>query len=106
MKENLSFFERLNHWAKNSISLKLITIGFLILILLIPTSMLTSLITERESLRNEAINEVSSKWGRTQLLGGPVLSIPYKYNYKNNDGELIAAIGYAHFLPDDVHVSG
>ncbi len=65
-----SLFERVNTWAKTSISLKLISIGILILILLIPSSMLTSLVYEREQYRDDAIREVSSKWGDSQTIGG------------------------------------
>ena len=89
--EKISTFERLNNWAKRSVTLKLISIGILILILLIPTSMLTSLIYERQSIRDSAIQEVSSKWGQQQTFGGPVLSIPYTIVVKDDK-----EIGRAH----------
>ncbi len=79
-----STLDRFNSWARNSVSLKLVAIGFLILILLIPSSMIDSLIYERMNLRDEATEEVSSKWGGRQTLGGPVLTIPY-YTYVKND---------------------
>ena len=104
--EKPSFFERLNNWAKNSITLKLISIGILILILLIPSSMLTSLITERKSLMNNAVNEVSSKWGSSQTIGGPVITIPYKFLTKDEHGNSITKIEYAHFLPENLQITG
>lgn len=104
--EKNSLFDRVNDWIKRSITLKLLSIGILILILLIPTSMLTSLIRERQDVRNEAIQEVSSKWGNRQTLGGPVLSIPYLVDVKDEKGTIVREKRYAHFLPDELSVSG
>jgi len=104
--EKPSAFERINGWARRSVTLKLISIGILILILLIPTSMLTSLVYERQSLRDGAIEEVSSKWGNPQTFGGPVLSIPYTSLLKDDKGNVETRILYAHFLPDELKISG
>ena len=104
--ENPSAFERLNNWARRSVTLKLISIGILILILLIPTSMLDSLIQERQNIRNNAIEEVSSKWGQQQTIGVPVLSIPYTVLVKDDKGQTETQIRHAHFLPDQLDISG
>ncbi|WP_420317067.1 cell envelope integrity protein CreD [Ekhidna sp.] len=80
--ENASL-DRLNRWIKNSVTLKLGTIGILILILLIPSSMIKSIIDERESLSLSAISEVSSKWADEQTMTGPVLNVPLIYEYQN-----------------------
>ncbi|MBP7653398.1 cell envelope integrity protein CreD [Candidatus Dependentiae bacterium] len=105
--EKLSFFEKLNYRIRNSITIKLIVIGILFLIMLIPVSMIQSLIREREYRRADTIQEVSSKWGNEQTITGPILSIPYKSYYKeNNNDKLITFIKYAHFLPDDLNISG
>ena len=58
-KENLSFFEKGNNWMKNSITIRLITIGILILLLLIPVSMIKDLIREREYRLQDAVKEVA-----------------------------------------------
>ena len=92
--EKISLLDRLNNWARKSVSLKLFSIGFLILILLIPSSMLSDLIREREDLRDGAIKELSSKWGDEQTIGGPVLTIPYKYYIKDKDGNVETRIDY------------
>ena len=84
---NPSFFERANNWLKQSISIRLFTIGILILLLLIPVSMVESLITEREARQEEAIVEVSSKWGEQQTITGLVLTVPYKTYSKVYEGE-------------------
>lgn len=101
-----SLLDRFNSWARNSISLKLFAIGFLILLLLIPSSMIDSLISERMSLRDEATEEVSAKWGGRQTLGGPVLTIPYYTYVVNEKGQRETQLAYAHFLPDRLNIDG
>lgn len=106
MSDQPGFFDRLNTWARRSVTLKLLTIGFIILLLLIPTSMLTTLIYERQSLRDQAIAEVNAKWGRDQTVAGPVISVPYQTTQPDAEGKLIRTTGYAHFLPDSIDISG
>ena len=101
----MTFFERINIWARKSVTLKLISIGILVLILQIPSSMITKLIHERQNFRDEAIDEVSSKWGSRQLIGGPVLTVPYKMTVVNQ-GKSEVTIQYAHFLPDKITMEG
>ena len=101
-----SFFERFSNWMKNSISLKLITIGIVILLLMIPSSMLQSLIYERQNTRDEAITEVSSKWGGVQNLEGLVITVPYNAIFENEKGVRSYEKRYAHFLPDKIDVNG
>ncbi|MBL0105389.1 MAG: cell envelope integrity protein CreD [Bacteroidetes bacterium] len=101
-----SAFERFNNWLRRSVTIKLFSIGILILILLIPTSMLTGLIYERQQLHDGAIEEISSKWGRDQTIGGPVLTIPYWAEMKTEKGVTEYTKRYAHFLPDQLDVNG
>jgi len=77
------------------------------LVLLIPTSMIDSLISERQGRQQEAVAEVSSKWGQNQTLSGPVLVLPYQTLERAADGkEIIREIRYAYFLPDELTVNG
>ncbi len=92
-------------WIRNSITVKFVVIGFIILALLIPAGMIKNLINERNSLRNSVISEVSYKWGNPQTIAGPILSIPYKRYYKK-DKEIVEEINYAYFLPEDLNVKG
>jgi len=106
MKENTGW-DRVNRWAKSSVTLKLLIIGVLILVLLIPSGMIQSLIWERQSLRDTAITEVSGKWGLQQTISGPVLSVPYEVLAENDDGKkYVSRSGFAHFLPEDLDISG
>lgn len=61
-----------------SVLLKLALIGFLTLILLIPSVLIQELITEREGRQEEVNLEISEKWSGSQLVQGPVLILPYK----------------------------
>ncbi|GAB2575941.1 cell envelope integrity protein CreD [Spirosoma areae] len=101
-----SLIDRINRWLRTSTMLKLVVIGILVLVLLIPTNMLQSLIQERESTRNQAIAEVSAKWGGEQTIGGPVLSVPYEVVSKDAKGQVESHTAYAHFLPDDLSFDG
>jgi inner membrane protein len=102
-----SFFDKLNSWMRNSLTFKLFTIGFLILILLIPISMIQSIINERKNLRDNATREISSKWGSDQAIGGPIISIPYHEIIKNKETkETETVTKYAHFLPEKLAIAG
>jgi inner membrane protein len=90
---------------KSSIGIRLGIIAFLSLVLLIPAFMIQFLISERQDRRNEAIQEVFSKWGDTQTVAGPILSIPYNFPIKTEEGELLYTKRYAHILPEDLAIS-
>jgi inner membrane protein len=109
--EKPSFLERANNWVRNSVTLRLVTMGILILLLLIPVNMVESLIREREYRKEDAVKEVSGKWGNEQIVAGPVLTVPYlEYNkqYNNDTKEyiLVPTRRYAHFLPEALNVDG
>lgn len=104
--EETSLLDRINRWARNSVTLKLFVIGILILLLLIPAAMVTSLIQERESIRDEAVREVSAKWGADQTIAGPVISVPYRSTRLNEEGKPVITRGYVHFLPDSINIGG
>ena len=92
---------------KNSIMLKVFVVAVVALLLLIPTSMISDLIAEREYRRYEVIAEVSSKWGSEQILGGPILTVPFLVHRKNKDDEVVRKDRYyAHFTPEDLMISG
>ncbi len=109
--QNPNLFERFNQWITESIMVKLISIGFLTLILLIPASWIEDLIRERQYRSDEVIREVSDKWSGRQMLSGPVLRIPFTKKEKAktwHEGkqveEIIETDHYAYFLPEDYRV--
>ncbi|HSI76646.1 MAG TPA: cell envelope integrity protein CreD [Lunatimonas sp.] len=92
-------------WAKYSVIIKLILIGILALFLLIPASMIQSIIHERETLNEEVIDDIYSKWAGNQELQGPILTIPLVYEEEVNK-EKVLVTKYYHILPEELNVSG
>ncbi len=93
-------------WARRSVTLKLVAIGFLVVILMIPAFMLSGLISERQQLRDTARREVADSWGQEQTLGGPVLTVPYVVRQTTETGTVMETTSYAHFFPDRLDVTG
>lgn len=56
---------------------RLIMVGILILILLIPLEFVKSLVRERTSRQEEVIREINNKWGNEVFFYGPILKVPY-----------------------------
>ncbi len=105
MENENSPLEKVNNWIKNSVMLKLATITVLVLLLLIPTSMITTMITEREYLKEEAVSEVSTKWADSQLINGPILTVPLVYEYHKDD-KMVETVKYWHVLPKLLDING
>ncbi|MEO8887009.1 MAG: cell envelope integrity protein CreD [Mucilaginibacter sp.] len=93
-------------WLKESVTVKLIFIGGLILVLLIPSLMIQGLINERETRRDEVDKDVSTTWSGSQLVQGPVLVIPYKRQVKekvDNRETIKEVVENIYILPDALH---
>ena len=95
-------------WIQNSVTIKLSFIGLLILVLLIPSSLVENLITERARRQEDIKNDVSEKWSASQLIQGPVLVIPYKKHVKSLDSsqkEIQKDVpDNLYLLPDELHM--
>ncbi len=106
-------FREVTSKISNSLFVKLLMIIFLILLLMIPSSMIESLVKERDNRKVQVIEEISGKWGSSQTISGPVLTIPYKhhtvsYSYqdKNRVKNIETEIRTATFLPHQFNVNG
>lgn len=106
----LNMFERFNRWIEESIMIKLFSIGFLVLMLLLPASWIQDLMYERESRAEGVIQEISSKWSGNQTLAGPILVIPYLVKEKIDRGkdgiEITEHLDKYYFLPEKLSVTG
>ena len=96
---------------KNNIYIKLLIIISIVLLLLIPTTMIKGLIHERENVQNDAISEVSAKWGENQTISGPYISIPYykyvkEYSKKDSVEKLVLIKENIHILPSELSIDG
>lgn len=105
----LNLLDRFNTWLKTSIMIKLLSIGFLVLILLLPASWIDNLIYERQSRAENVMQEVTSKWSGSQTLSGPILVIPYKRFEKIDRGkqgiEIIEHREQYYFLPEILDIT-
>ena len=87
-----------NVWQSNTF--RLVLIGALTLVLLIPLLLVQNLVRERKERQQEVINEIDSKWGREVFFYGPILKIPYKvYSDKNKNA---FETQYAYFFPEEL----
>lgn len=67
---------------KLNMTKKMVVIGVLVLLLLIPLTMIMSVVKERSSYRNEARQSIAESWTGEQKVVGPLLVVPYKEYYK------------------------
>jgi len=108
-----NLIERFNQWIAESVMIKLFSIGFLILILMIPASWIEGLIRERQSRAADVVREVSDKWSGSQTLSGPVLVIPFtkiekskRWDNGKQIEDFIETKHKAYFLPENFDATG
>ena len=93
---------------RNSHFVKVLLIGFLVLLLQIPIVKIKGVIKERQQTREEAMTEVTSKWGKNQVLTGPSIIVPYiNRSYQaQNRAQSQSGVDYAVFLPESLKING
>ncbi|HEX2052608.1 MAG TPA: cell envelope integrity protein CreD [Actinomycetota bacterium] len=91
-------------------TLRLLLVGFLALVLLIPILRIGKLVSERQGRAAAAVQEVSSKWGRSQVVIGPALVVPFteRRTSVTPEGGQVASerSGNAIFLPKRLQAAG
>lgn len=104
--------------GRNSTIFKLLGVGGLILLLLIPLGMIHGVLSDRLARRNEAVADITSSWGRDQHIIGPVLVVPYLHHgtvvrsVTLPDGRVETreveetTLACAYFLPDSLEITG
>lgn len=93
-------------WQRNSIMIKAMIVGFLIIVLLIPAALIQDLVHERQERQAQVIAEVSSKWANGQKITGPFLIIPYTVMEKDEKGQAYTIKRIAYFLPEELNING
>ncbi|RMG86476.1 MAG: cell envelope integrity protein CreD, partial [Bacteroidetes bacterium] len=106
MEEKKGMIQRKVAQIRGSLTFKLASIAFVVLVLLIPIFTIQSLIYERKNRQAEVLREVGATWGGDQYLVGPVLTIPYSTWREKDDGTKTEEKHFAHFLPDELNISG
>lgn len=90
---------------RHAIIFKLMVIGIMVLVMMIPSEMIKNLVHERQSNQNEVIHEINKKWGSAQRLTGPMLQIPYKRTKRVN-GRSKQETAFIYLLPQSLNVDG
>jgi inner membrane protein len=81
---------------------RLAIMSLLTLFLMVPMTMVDSMVRERSSRRDEAVQEVGESWGGRQTISGPVLIVPYTQSWTDERGRAQSVSGQAYFLPSEV----
>ena len=71
----------------NSPSIKLILIGFVTIMLLIPSAFVLELVHERMNRAGEAARDIAQSWGGTQEVNGPYLVVPFTETVVKGTGD-------------------
>lgn len=95
-----------NFLNRYGIVFKGVAIFIITILLLIPADLVNELIRERQDRKQEAIEEVSSKWGKQQTLSGPYIEIPFTEIQTDANNKTVYVKRYAHFLPEQLHIQG
>jgi len=102
-------YSKTAHWFRESMLVKLCFIGLLTLLLLIPSTWIQSLISERQLRQNEVVDEISDKWSGKQLVEGPVLILPYLNTIaEKNDKGIITykeELQNIYILPEELNIN-
>ncbi|MDP3963760.1 MAG: cell envelope integrity protein CreD [bacterium] len=83
-----------------SINFKLLVVGALIFICLVPTFFVGFLLSERENRQKEVIGEIADRWGLSQVVAGPVLFLPYRTVVVDGQGVRSEKTGVLNVLPN------
>ncbi|MCL6296559.1 cell envelope integrity protein CreD [Jejuia spongiicola] len=114
MKNTSKQQNKFGNWIKTSITARMLIVGFLTFVLLIPLFFIEDLIRERSHRQTEVINEINQQWGNEVLIYGPILKVPYKI-YKEKTvtdkktkkvyTETIEEIYNAYFFPENLNIN-
>ncbi len=97
---------------KNNVMFKVVVIAALIIILQFPNALVRSLIHEREEIHQNAVMEVSKKWGTGQTITGPYISIPYdrvitnRGAYTDTTASIEIKKEFLYILPEKLKING
>ncbi|WP_400077601.1 cell envelope integrity protein CreD [Winogradskyella sp. R77965] len=100
-------------WLKTSITARMLMVGALILVLLIPLTYVNILIEERAYRQQDVVQEINQKWGNEVMIYGPILKLPYKtysetstFNEKTKTylKETKTHLNYAYIFPEKLDI--
>jgi inner membrane protein len=86
--------------------MRLVVMGVILAALNVPLTMMCGVVSERSQRRDAVVSEVSREWGGAQTIGGPVLTVPYRYTWTDSSGRPQTTVAYYHALPAALDVDG
>lgn len=87
---------------RDSITLRIVLSIFVIGLLIIPLAMIQSLISERESYRDEVVKEINKSWAAKQVVAGPILTIINEKWVENGERKKYLTQNNYHLLPENL----
>src|SRR5690242_18560437 len=90
------------------ITRRVIVLGVLIALVLIPLYMVHDMVMERYDRSQQVADEVASQWGQQQLIAGPVVTVPYVVHIQEiENGTHTERVErrYANFLPESLAIT-
>src|SRR3954462_11199492 len=72
--------------------LKILVVGALALVLMVPVAMIRDLVAERQARRDEAVAGIAEGWGKRQVVSGPYLAIPYERHWTEIKRETLSGV--------------
>ena len=85
--------------SRNATTTKLLVVGVLIVVCLVPSLFVFILLSERTDRQEEAKKDITDKWGSNQLIIGPILSLPYHKSSVDPQGFTHESSGVINTLP-------
>ena len=90
---------------QRSVTGKVMFVGLLTLLLLIPVGMIRGVIFERMGMYSAATTDVANAWGESQLVGAPILVVPFQYTRPAHAGP-ITLTDELYLLPETLELAG
>ncbi|UPG89099.1 cell envelope integrity protein CreD [Luteibacter aegosomaticola] len=87
-------------WTQ-SITAKVLGIGVLALLMLIPLSQADGIVREREAMRTSAVARVAGGWGGVQTIGGFLLAVPARAEVHDSNGRIVSVQDTTHIVLAD-----
>ena len=84
-----------------SLTVKMIILGFLGIVLLVPLELVREVIKERAEYADEARTEIGKSWALPQTITGPVLNVPGRKTTENGLNVLTTTL---HIMPENLNV--
>lgn len=85
---------------RRSATFKVLAVGVLILVLLIPISMVKGVVFDRMHYANEVVADIRGSWGDQQIVAGPLFRVPFRALATNSRGETYAVDKFAYLVAE------